>query len=73
MDFRELTLQRLKHFVSQNFFSVFDYLQGKSFDFTLCWLTSSLSYKSSCTAQLYQLRRCIALQIRCVSWLAWRP
>jgi hypothetical protein len=29
MEFRELTLQRLKHFVSQNFFSVFDYLQGK--------------------------------------------
>lgn len=52
MDFRELTLQRLKHFVSQNFFSVCDYLQGKSSDSTLCWLTSSLSCKSSCRAQL---------------------
>lgn len=29
LDFRELTLQRLKHFVDQKFFSVFDYLQGK--------------------------------------------
>ena len=29
LDFRELTLQRLKHFVKQKFFSVFDYLQGK--------------------------------------------
>ncbi len=29
MDFRELTLQRLKHFVDQHFFSVKDYLQGK--------------------------------------------
>ncbi|CAL5219457.1 g1292 [Coccomyxa viridis] len=27
LDFRELTLQRLKHFVDQKFFSVFDYLQ----------------------------------------------
>ena len=29
LDFRELTLQRLKHYVDQHFFSVFDYLQGK--------------------------------------------
>ncbi len=29
LDFRELTLQRLKHFVDQKFFSVFDYLQGE--------------------------------------------
>lgn len=32
MDFRELTLQRLKHFVDQHFFSVRDYLQGKPQD-----------------------------------------
>ena len=29
LDFRELTLQRLKHFVNQKFFSVSDYLQGE--------------------------------------------
>lgn len=28
MEFRELTLQRLKKFVDQRFFSVFDYLEG---------------------------------------------
>lgn len=28
MEFRELTLQRLKKFVEQRFFSVSDYLQG---------------------------------------------
>ena len=28
MEFRELTLQRLKKFVDQHFFSVQDYLQG---------------------------------------------
>ena len=28
MEFRELTMQRLKKFVDQRFFSVFDYLEG---------------------------------------------
>ena len=35
LDFRELTLQRLKHFVNQNFFSVFDYLRGEPL--TVAW------------------------------------
>ncbi|CAK0741867.1 hypothetical protein CVIRNUC_001356 [Coccomyxa viridis] len=47
LDFRELTLQRLKHYVDQHFFSVFDYLQDPlrfmagletlaSVDYSLC-------------------------------------
>ena len=50
MDFRELTLKRLKHFVDQHFFSVKDYLQGEPWDpqsqplellcIVILWLTS---------------------------------
>lgn len=31
MEFRELTLQRLKKFVDQKFFSSFDYLRGEQY------------------------------------------
>ena len=75
MEFRELTLQRLKKFVEQRFFSVSDYLQGVV-PLAPLPLAALLPHGGAQQGQhhadtLDNLAVC-SVQTRCASWPAWK-